>query len=324
MVRRSDDSHIHRNGARATDPLQLTLLQHPQQLHLHRRGHVADLVQEQRPTVRQLEPSLAPGARTRERALLVTEQLALDQALGHRPAIELDERASGSIRRHVDRVGDQLLARPVLTEDQHPAFGRSQLADQLSEMLHRSALPQQLSRPIDLLLELLMVHAQPGVAQRIAHAQQQAFGLERLLDVVHRAELECVGHVARRAGARQDDRRRLVSLFLQLLQEFQPVRFGHEDVDQQQVRPVLLQHRQRLARRPRRAHAIARRRENALGQRQSIRIVVDDEQSRGHRFVTHGSAGSEPTLNPTCSLGHLPNDGPGSSAPGPDEAPAAG
>ena len=62
-------------GLLAADALELLLLQHAQQLELQRRRHVADLVEEQRALVGQLEaPELALD-RAGERAPLVAEQL---------------------------------------------------------------------------------------------------------------------------------------------------------------------------------------------------------------------------------------------------------
>ena len=71
--------HVDADGLAAADPLELPLLQDAQQLDLRLERQLADLVEEQRPAVRQLEPPLAPLHGAGEGALLVTEQLALDQ-----------------------------------------------------------------------------------------------------------------------------------------------------------------------------------------------------------------------------------------------------
>ena len=54
---------------------------------------LADLVEEQRAAVGQLEAALALRDGAGERALLVTEQLALEQRLGQRRAVDRHERA---------------------------------------------------------------------------------------------------------------------------------------------------------------------------------------------------------------------------------------
>ena len=57
--------------------------------------HLADLIEEQRSPLGHLEPAGPLTLRSGERALLVTEQLALDQAFGQRPDIDGDE---GTVR----------------------------------------------------------------------------------------------------------------------------------------------------------------------------------------------------------------------------------
>ena len=72
------------DGFGAAEPLELALLQHAQQLDLRGQLHVADLVEEQRAALRELEPALLAILRAGERALLVAEQLRFDQRLGQR------------------------------------------------------------------------------------------------------------------------------------------------------------------------------------------------------------------------------------------------
>ena len=70
------------------DALELVLLQDAEDLGLRRQGQLADLVEEDRAPGGALEPAglLAVGAG--ERAPLVAEQLALDQALGQGAAVD--------------------------------------------------------------------------------------------------------------------------------------------------------------------------------------------------------------------------------------------
>jgi hypothetical protein len=98
-------------GLDAAHALELALLQHAQQLHLHLERDLADLVEEQRAAVGQLE---APGLGLHgagEGAALVAEQLRLHQVLGDGRAVDLDERlVLAGARAVVDGRGDQLLA----------------------------------------------------------------------------------------------------------------------------------------------------------------------------------------------------------------------
>ena len=70
-------------GLRVADALELALLQHAQQLHLQRRAHRPDFVEEERAAVRLLEPALPVADGAGERAAHVAEQLRLEQRLGN-------------------------------------------------------------------------------------------------------------------------------------------------------------------------------------------------------------------------------------------------
>ena len=115
-------------------------LQHPEQLHLGGRRDLADLVEEDGPGVGQLEPAQPPLGGAGEGALLVPEQLRLQQRLGQRGAVDRDERPAPPGREVVDRLGDQLLAGAALALDQHRARHRRHLLDLDQHLLDRRAL----------------------------------------------------------------------------------------------------------------------------------------------------------------------------------------
>src|SRR5204862_7876471 len=106
-----------------TESLELVFLKDAQDLGLGARVHVADLVEEQGAAVGELELAATLVGGARECALLVTEELALDELGGDRGAIELDEGAVGALGVIVDRAGDELLAGAVLARDQDAAGG---------------------------------------------------------------------------------------------------------------------------------------------------------------------------------------------------------
>ena len=90
-VGRGDQPDVDAQRPRAAEPLELVLLEHAQDLGLRARAHVADLVEEQRAAVGLLEPADALLVGAGERALLVAEQLGLEQVLLERRAVHLDE-----------------------------------------------------------------------------------------------------------------------------------------------------------------------------------------------------------------------------------------
>ena len=118
-VGRGDDAHVDAVRLHAADALELALLERAQELHLHLERDLADLVEEQRAAVGELEAAGAVADRAGERAALVAEQLALDEAFGDRRAVDLDERAVLARRAEVQRAGDELLARAALAGDEH-------------------------------------------------------------------------------------------------------------------------------------------------------------------------------------------------------------
>src|SRR5262245_12460643 len=98
----------------AAQALELAELKHAQELGLRGQRQLADLVEEQRPAPRELEPALLARVRAGERAALVTEQLRLEQRLGQGGAVDLDERHRPARRVVMNRMRDELLARAGL------------------------------------------------------------------------------------------------------------------------------------------------------------------------------------------------------------------
>src|SRR5213593_4399437 len=65
-IRRRDDPDVHLDRARATDALELLLLEHAQQLRLQIQSHLADLVEQERAAIRALKRAFDALDRTGE------------------------------------------------------------------------------------------------------------------------------------------------------------------------------------------------------------------------------------------------------------------
>ena len=102
------------------------------------RGGV-DLVEKDRAGVGRFEAAGAVVDRAGERAADVAEQLAFQQALAQRAAVDAHERPVAALAELVDGVGDQLLAGARFAEQQHrrPAAG-----DLPREAIHLAASPR--------------------------------------------------------------------------------------------------------------------------------------------------------------------------------------
>ena len=83
-----DQPHVGPDRFAAADALEGLVLQHAQQLGLHRQRHVADLVEEQRAAAALLELADPAAVGAGEGALLVAEQLAFQQVLGDGGAVD--------------------------------------------------------------------------------------------------------------------------------------------------------------------------------------------------------------------------------------------
>jgi hypothetical protein len=101
-----DHPHVHLDHPVRAHRLELLLLQHPQQLGLQRQRHVADLVEQQRAAIGELElavshPALGAGERTGRDA----EELGLEQGVGNGRDVHPDERPIMSDGSRSPRLG---------------------------------------------------------------------------------------------------------------------------------------------------------------------------------------------------------------------------
>ena len=124
---------------RAADPFDLAFLDRAQQLGLQVRLEVADLVEEQRAAVGQLELADALLDRAGERALFVAEQRALDQLARNRRDVDGDERRLGVRRLAMQQAGEQFLAGAAFAEDQHRRGELRDLVHRFEHVLQRGA-----------------------------------------------------------------------------------------------------------------------------------------------------------------------------------------
>src|SRR5438132_14337613 len=90
-MRGADDAGVDGDRLASADTLDHTLLQEAQQLDLKRQRNVADLVKEERSTLRYLDLADVRFDCAGERAAFVTEQLGFKKILGNGGAVDRDE-----------------------------------------------------------------------------------------------------------------------------------------------------------------------------------------------------------------------------------------
>src|SRR5579862_9908013 len=99
---------------RPSDALEFPLLQHAQQLHLQRQRQLSNLVEKNHASIRNLEAPFLLCRGSGETAALVAEQIALQQRLGNRRAIDRDKRLISPTAIAVQGPGRKLLSRSAL------------------------------------------------------------------------------------------------------------------------------------------------------------------------------------------------------------------
>ena len=80
-----DDAAIGLDRVGAADALESAVLEHAQQLGLHPQRHLADFVEEESASLRQLEPAFLLAVGAGECPAFVAEELALEKVLGQAP-----------------------------------------------------------------------------------------------------------------------------------------------------------------------------------------------------------------------------------------------
>ena len=150
------------------------------------------------PPCRLLDAAHALHERARERAALVAEELRLDDLARDRAAVQRHERPRAPRRVVVERVRDELLARPGLADEEDGRLRRGDDAELLEEALHGLADPEdrlEAEALVEALPQIADLARLPGALERRLGAQAQVVLRERLGDVVHGAE-----------GARREER----------------------------------------------------------------------------------------------------------------------
>src|SRR5713101_3760604 len=131
-----DDPRGHSDRLLAAERLDLSFLQRTQELRLRGEGQVDDLIEEKASACGQLELPFLSLMRPRERALLITEELRLDQGVRYRAAVDRDKRLFASGTQLMDRASDELLASAGLAFDENRQRGVGHLLDLLDNLLH--------------------------------------------------------------------------------------------------------------------------------------------------------------------------------------------
>jgi hypothetical protein len=220
-----------------------------QQLRLQQQRHVAQLVEEDRALAGGAQQPFLVFGGAGEGAFHVAEQLALQQRLGDRRAVDRHERRLRAAAAAVDRARDQVLAGAALAGDQHVRRQRRHAIDGRQHRLQRAAAADQVARwrALERAAQVAVLQHEAPVLGEPADLGDQLLVAERLQQVVDGAEPQRRdGGVEVAVRGHQDDHR-LRARGHQPLQQFDAGRHRHADVGQAQVEGALLGQRRRGA-----------------------------------------------------------------------------
>src|SRR5215468_31976 len=196
----------------SADALKRPFLQDPEHLGLCGHRHVANLVEKKGAAVCLLEFPSTPRNRASKGALLMTEELALDQGFRERCAIYVDEGSSHTGTGVMQRSSNQFFPGTTFARNQHGSVAWRRLADQITNLRHRGrasdhvfefiSLFQLGPKPSEVLL--LTQHL-----YRVSQRDEEPLMIHGFGKIVDGAAFESLNHVIHRRGSGYDDDRRV-------------------------------------------------------------------------------------------------------------------
>src|SRR5690606_36724056 len=294
-VPRRNQPEVDRHRLTAPQPLDVPLLQDAQQLHLDGRRDGGDLVEEEGSTVRLLEQAAPVRYRSREGSLHVAEELALQQRLGERGAVDRHERTARPVGELVDRSCHQLLAGPRLASDQHRRGRRRDPLDQVVHATQRGGLANdpRLAALGHLPAKLGDLAPQLGIPLRLLDRQEQDVGPDRLGDVIEGAQLHRLDRRIRGVVAGHHDELTVRLQAPPRRQHVTPPYVRQVDVEEHDVEELALERPQRLHPRRRDLDRVARSLQHEDDEAPGAFVVFDEEQATPIRGLGYGRHGEE-------------------------------
>ncbi len=245
-----DDAHIDLDRLRAADRSYLVVLEHAQELGLEARSHVPDFVEEERAAIGALEQAALGRDGSRERAAHVAEQLALEQSLRNRGAVDREEGLVHATAVVMQCARHHLLARSALARDQDARVDVRGAADHREHVAHRRALADELLEAGAAVrtAQLAVVVFHRAAIERALHGANHFFGLERLGRVAERTRAHRVhcGVDAAERGHEHD--RRVGAQLAQIADQLESRLARHLDVGEDDVEVGLARQLERGAR----------------------------------------------------------------------------
>src|SRR5688572_23836217 len=216
-----------------------------------------------------------------EGALLVAEELRLEERFGKRRTIEPDERPAAACRVRVNGLGDQLLAGAALTENQHRRIGGADTLDEPRDVFHGAARSHEAPATMagcELLAQSLELGEQTLLFERTPDDDVELVEAEGLREViVGAAPYRVERRIARALPGHDDDRCASIG-FLNLVHGLEPADAGQVDIHQNQVELLVLEGVERLFGAALHADEVLLLLQRLLQEALHLRVVVNHEQ----------------------------------------------
>src|ERR1019366_2150809 len=211
---------------------------------LRAEAHVADFVQKERAPIRPFEFSDLIFAGAGEAALRVPEQLGLDQLLGDRGAIYLDECTVAPETRGMESAGHEFLACAALSVNQNAAIGGSCERNLLAQGAHGDRVSVQLGAAAQFLAKLAILLPEATDFEGILDDENYFFERKRLFDKVEGAEFRGPhGRLDAGVSGNHDDHR-VRAVLADALECFEAVDSIQPHVEEHKVDRALIQYRE--------------------------------------------------------------------------------
>jgi hypothetical protein len=175
-------------------------LQHAQEFDLQGRRQLANLIEKHSAAIGYFEPPFLLTERSGECSLLVPEQLAFQQRLCQRGAINCHERLIGAFAVLMQGAGGQFFPGAALAGDEHRRIGGRGFGNKLINLLHRRAFANHVVFNIDVRAQTLILALQP---LHVARVFQRHRGNTR--DGRHQLQMIVIKDGGRLAGGKIDD-----------------------------------------------------------------------------------------------------------------------
>src|SRR5918994_7691485 len=283
LVRGGHKPDVDRDLTGSAEPAERFGLENLEELGLQLGCEITDLVQKNRPMIRNLEEALLPVLRIGEGPLFMTEQLRVEEGGIQAATVHLDEWGFRTGAEIVDHPGHPPLTCSALPIEQH---GRPLTLGEepylVSEVLHAGGGAQRIESVTRGALHQqgLVDPTQPGLVCHSCRGRRQVLHVDWLGQEIFCAELHgpnCCRHV--RLAGQQDHRRVPLA---QMLQHLHAVHARQAQVQNHHLRPQPVEGCQTGLTAQLTGHFVPEAFEIVADTAQNVDIVINQQDGAGH------------------------------------------